>query len=533
MRWFKGLFAIAAIVLMATPAAAKDETVIEFSSGSGARSVGIIPANEEVEASGPAAITVSDEGTIYVLDQNNSRVIAVNAERSQSEPAILALPENADAEDLAAIHDGLYLWADGVVPLEKVGQEGRSQTLRAADGGAADEYANSVFASMGSTPPGPLNSITQDIGRSAGDNARPVVTQYVPSRGLGDIVAEVSTPSADSARILLRLRNSGVNFVSLDLQAEDRVGTVEVLDVDSTGRPYVLVELIPSDAPQDSGLLVTRFSPDGVLERVYELPLSPDSVFSRRFVAIGPRGDVLFLRSEQDSVKVLRLAGRTPRAKIAIDLPAPPMSEAKPGKVPKVAVVPKTRNDILERAFAFETITWRLTPSAYGKDPGPGCANLNRLRRPRYLVGKLGQEVQGVPYCWGCKTPIQDFVKGLERQKIAGNVCTKSAPQSNILGVDCSGFVSEAWGLKAHFATSAIPQISRRLSDPWSLQPGDALNKPGSHVMLFMRFTDDRKVEVMEASPNACKGRVCRNIYPLASLLRRGYQPVRFKGIGS
>jgi hypothetical protein len=51
--------------------------------------------------------------------------------------------------------------------------------------------------------------------------------------------------------------------------------------------------------------------------------------------------------------------------------------------------------------------------------------------------------------------------------------------------------------------------------------------------MLFLRFTPDRKAEVMEASPGACNGRVCRNIYPLATLLARGYSPVRFKALAN
>ena len=51
--------------------------------------------------------------------------------------------------------------------------------------------------------------------------------------------------------------------------------------------------------------------------------------------------------------------------------------------------------------------------------------------------------------------------------------------------------------------------------------------------MLFLRFTPDRKVEVMEASPGACNGKVCRNVYPLASLLARGYSPVRFRALAN
>lgn len=33
----------------------------------------------------------------------------------------------------------------------------------------------------------------------------------------------------------------------------------------------------------------------------------------------------------------------------------------------------------------------------------------------------------------------------------------------------------------------------------------------------------------MESSTGGCNGRVCRNVYPLASLLARGYVPVRFR----
>ena len=49
--------------------------------------------------------------------------------------------------------------------------------------------------------------------------------------------------------------------------------------------------------------------------------------------------------------------------------------------------------------------------------------------------------------------------------------------------------------------------------------------------MLFLRFTPDRKAEVMESSTGGCNGRVCRNVYPLGALLERGYAPVRFRGL--
>ncbi len=114
---------------------------------------------------------------------------------------------------------------------------------------------------------------------------------------------------------------------------------------------------------------------------------------------------------------------------------------------------------------------------------------------------------------------------------LAGNVCTHNNPRSDTTGVDCSAFVSAAWGLSTHFTTAAIPGITQQLQNAWDLQPGDALNKPGSHVMLFLRFTADRRAEVMESSTGGCNGKVCRNVYPLSSLLARGYRPVRYRAL--
>jgi hypothetical protein len=51
--------------------------------------------------------------------------------------------------------------------------------------------------------------------------------------------------------------------------------------------------------------------------------------------------------------------------------------------------------------------------------------------------------------------------------------------------------------------------------------------------MLFVRFTPDRRAEVIESSTGGCNGKVCRNIYPLAALLARGYRPVRYRGLVS
>ena len=66
---------------------------------------------------------------------------------------------------------------------------------------------------------------------------------------------------------------------------------------------------------------------------------------------------------------------------------------------------------------------------------------------------------------------------------------------------------------------------AKRLADqvhaPWTAL---FVETAGSH-----RASDKMKAEVVEASTGGCNGRVCRNVYPLAGLLARGYAPVRFK----
>jgi hypothetical protein len=195
------------------------------------------------------------------------------------------------------------------------------------------------------------------------------------------------------------------------------------------------------------------------------------------------------------------------------------------------AVRPSNRQQTIETAFAFEGVQWKLTPANYGADPDTACTGYNRIRRPWYLQGKVNQDVRGVPYCWGCHGSLANFRQRVESGTMAGNVCTKNSPRADVAGVDCSAFVSAAWGLSVHYTTAAIPAIAKPVGNPWDLKPGDALNKPGSHVMLFLRFTPDRKAEVMESSTGGCNGRVCRNVYPLASLLQRGYVPVRFRAL--
>lgn len=84
---------------------------------------------------------------------------------------------------------------------------------------------------------------------------------------------------------------------------------------------------------------------------------------------------------------------------------------------------------------------------------------------------------------------------------------SQSACHNNQYGnyrTDCSGFVSMAWGLRMSFTTSDIHLVSHTIPRS-ELQPGDALNNPGSHVALFLRWADaarTRPIVREQAGPN-------------------------------
>ena len=280
----------------------------------------------------------------------------------------------------------------------------------------------------------------------------------------------------------------------LDIKVRDRLGAVEFLEIDHSGRMFLFAENIPVSGGT-AGAFVAQYSPAGVLQGIYELPLS-NVPLSRRFVTVSGDGDVYFLRTQSNGVDVLGLGFRTVSGKVIdIRLGSPPSAPSAHG--PVAAVRPLTRQRVIETAFAFEGIQWTVNAGAYGSDPDTVCTGYGgRIRRPSYLYGKLGQQVRGIPYCWGCFGSFEQIRSKIERGVLAGNVCTRNAPRSDAAGVDCSAFVSAAWGLASHFTTQAIPAIAKPI-DPVDLRPGDALNKPGSHVMLFLRFTSDRMAEVI------------------------------------
>jgi hypothetical protein len=534
----QGLAGWALAVALTHPADAADVVVRQFSGGDGQNAVGIIDASQDTEIDGPQALTTDEKGNVYLLDQVNKRIVRFDPKAPTAEPRILQFPGELRPTDLIVRNSDILVW-DGAVHSLQVAPADDGASVRGLDEVSTragdDETVLSAFAQMGSVDPGSATDLLDENTRGVSSReTRPRSRQHIATRGAGSVLVDVVPDRGESsARIEVRREGQAGEppLAQLAIKVRDRLGAVEFLEIDNEGRMFVFGEDIPTSFGS-AATFVARYSAKGALEGVYELPMS-NVPLSRRFVTVSGDGDVYFLRTKSSGVEVLGLGFRaTPSAQV-IDVrpPAPPATQLA-GRGPITAVKPLTRTQVIATAFAFEGAQWQLNPAAYGADPDTVCTGFaGRVRRPGYLSGKMSQQVRGIPYCWGCMGSLDQIRAKIDRGVLAGNICTHNAPRPDVAGVDCSAFVSAAWGLANHFTTDAIPAIAHQLSDPLELRPGDALNKPGSHVMLFLRFTADRMAEVMESSPGACNGRVCRNVYPLAALLARGFQPVRFRAL--
>ncbi len=197
----------------------------------------------------------------------------------------------------------------------------------------------------------------------------------------------------------------------------------------------------------------------------------------------------------------------------------PPPTVAKNLKTPVAATVLPTvptlpasasggtvsRAEVMQTAESLSKFTWKC-----------GDANLRApcVRNAAYVSDwQSNEQVTGLPYNWGGFDSPQEFERKLHKGLGAGShkrhgIATCTA------GIDCSGFVAYCWGRRQgghNFSTATMDVLSTRSTRNLynGLKPGDALNKPGSHIVLFAGYRPDGGPIVYEASGSA--GRVIRN----------------------
>jgi hypothetical protein len=399
-----------------------------------------------------------------------------------------------------------------------------------------------------------------------GDQAEVVIpADFLPSTrssssGLvaGPITPDRTVFERDGAGISISVPGSGGEHPMRVMP----IGPARVLDAtfigrDEAGRRYAYWEQVGAEAgDQIVGVFAGRFSTAGDLLASTRIDLSRYADIPAVPVAVRPDGSLLVM---EDDARTVSLSVVSLDAKIGPSLSGTIRShvldlgdeagavrvllpkESGLGRTPK-PYDPAQGATIVERAYGFRAVTWTMLPDNFVHPAIPDSCNKvahQYWKRPGlFKPSDIGRVMAGMPYKWGGFDSVESYKKHVSAPEkwLAGNVCTCRDLAYNqcifpeAAGVDCSGFVSRAWRLSSHLGTSDLLTVSDRLSSLAELEPGDALDEPGSHVRLFVKLEPGAnwKAHVLEAAVGGCSGSVCENTYSAAQLQR--YRPIRFRG---
>lgn len=208
--------------------------------------------------------------------------------------------------------------------------------------------------------------------------------------------------------------------------------------------------------------------------------------------------------------------------------------ELNPDSVSLDLRLPLTRERAIANAREFRDVEWRVNEANYARERAAACRVPDDVwRRPGKVLNSMGKIVTGLPYKWGGYTSAERFISHMDEGRLAGDSCTCRDPEYDYCivpeasGIDCSGFVSQVWEIDYH-TTSNLSAVATPIA--WDdLKPGDALNKPGSHVRLFVGFEDQDELLVRVIESAVSCGGVCERVLSAARF--SGYQPIRLNSM--
>lgn len=431
-----------------------------------------------------------------------------------------------------------------------------------------------VFVTVAGKPAGavalPQDFVVRDVdlgegvilvGQSKGGEATPLqidVPKDLNLDGAARLVARPATPphvqvSRDGDGLQLTLQGPSPASLAVRPAAGRQVVSATYLGADAEGRRYVYWEEATALGTAVTAR-VARFGPKGP-EASATIDLKGFAAVPALPVAIDDAGRVLLLQTNNTSIALAEAPLASGSARSApkphsigtvpsevldygdVETPPPAAASARASTTP-VAPLPAAESQaILDRSRTMLRVAWTMQPQNYSHPAIENrCAKQEHKywRRPaRYAAGDVGKPQNGLPYKWGGFDDAAAFQSHVAapRNQLAGDVCTcREAVYNQCIvgeaaGVDCSGFVSRAWGLSSHTGTSSLASVSRPLRGLADLRPGDALNRAGSHVRLFIGFEPGPQMRLRTRESAVSCGGVCEQVYTPAQLVN--YRPIR------
>ncbi|MCA9716627.1 MAG: hypothetical protein KC468_18290, partial [Myxococcales bacterium] len=315
------------------------------------------------------------------------------------------------------------------------------------------------------------------------------------------------------------------------VRASGVLGAIAIIGATPGGDLWIRV----SDVHLEGGVIQTRelayrFTLEGALVQLLEMPMKDEIVWIEHRLAMDPDGNLRALSAGSDETSVIR-----PRdiSVAAAQLPPSPRSSA-PAEPPAIAspgddARPRSqcisRDEILHRAYEYVNYE-----AIYNENHMKSCSGRTPLS---YFQARLGQPIRGVAYKYAGHIEVSTYDDAVHNQYTVGdlNTPTDKVVDGCSYGVDCSGFVSKAWQ-SGHKTTSSLYTVSHALESLYELKPGDAVNKPGSHVRLIAASNWNNSFDIVEATVGKERMRVIARPMSWGDAgAGTGYKPVRYNSV--
>lgn len=301
---------------------------------------------------------------------------------------------------------------------------------------------------------------------------------------------------------------TGAVFLGYDENQDARIKVIEVC----SDEDYNIV----------STETIRTVSSSGDTEMIYEVPAQYKSIINPSKVI---DGELYHLSSYSDAVELTDVAAMEAVSASAYESPLDTVAlaaeEANDGI--SLAASSITRSQIMSNAASYHSsFSWTCTST--------NLSAMTNWTKPRY-IGSAGTYTC-MPYCWGGFSNRSQFTTGLSNGGRVGNINTSTGSHvSNTYGLDCSGYVSRCWGLAEKYGTWTLSEVSYEIAFS-SLKQGDALNDPGSHVMLFDEINSSGNYVLYESTTLNSYDKVAHTIRGTSSV-ENNYTPIRFNNVSN